>query len=230
MFRFVAFHTQCLCHHDDRIESNLWVRIFCKSPCRNAIRTSDILQWGSKVIGCTHKCRWKNASRTAAAKPIIARCSQTSNSPGARPSTNFPLSSLSCIGAPGGVVDYQREMQLMLNLQQSLLVHHSWGHQAQELATLQNKFQANSVTFVHSSAGRLSFLRSQFGNPCIWRYGVESLINLPLFPPDEYRETRPHSEHHKFLAARLSCACTAPPSSCEGKKQTYPALPSHRPP
>ena len=33
------------------------------------------------------------------------------------------------------------------------------------------------------------------------------------------RDARPHSEHHKFLAARLSCACT----SCEGKKQTNPA-------
>ena len=149
---------------DDRIESNLWVRIFCKSPCRNAIGTSDILQWGSKVIGCTHNCRWKNASRTAAAKPIIARCSQTSNSPWARPSTNFPLSSLSCIEAPGGVVDYQGEMQLMLNLQQSL--HHSWGHQALELATLQNKFQANSVQKIWD--WEKSYLTTcQIQSPCL---------------------------------------------------------------
>ena len=226
MFRFVAFHTQCLRHHNDRIESNLWVRTFCKSPCRNAIGTSDILQWGSKVIGCTHKCRWKNASRTAAAKPIIARCSQTSNSPGARPSTNFPLSSLSCIGAPGGVVDYQGEMQLMLNLQQSL--HHPWDTKLKSWQPCRINFRPISVTFAHSSAGRLSFLRFQSpGDP-----GLQSLMNSPLFPPlmNIARRTRPHSEHHKFLAARLSCACTAPPSSCEGKKQTFPALPSHRPP
>ena len=227
MFRFVAFHTQCLRHHNDIIASNLWVRIFCKSPCRNAIGTSDILQLGSKVIGCTHKCRWKNASRTAAAKPIIARCSQTSNSPGARSSTNFPLSSLSCIGAPGGVVDYQGEMQLMLNLQQSL--HHPWGHQAQELATLQNKFQANKCHL-------RTLVSWSFVLPAVSVSGRSraAVIDEFAFVPaaDEYREThtRPHSEHHKFLAARLSCACTAPPSLCEGKKQTNPAYASHRPP
>ena len=31
-------------------------------------------------------------------------------------------------------------------------------------------------------------------------------------PPDEYRETRPHSEHHKFLAAPPSPSVRAPPS------------------
>ena len=83
-------------------------------------------------------------------------------------------------------MDYQGEMQLMLNLQQSLLLHHLWGHQAQELATLQNKFQANKCHL-------RTLVSWSFVLPAVSVSGRSraAVIDEFAFVPaaDEYRET-----------------------------------------
>ena len=83
-------------------------------------------------------------------------------------------------------MDYQGEMQLMLNLQQSLLLHHSWGHQAQELATLHNKFQANKCHL-------RTLVSWSFVLPAVSVSGRSraAVIDEFAFVPaaDEYRET-----------------------------------------
>ena len=57
---------------------------FANQLSHRAIGTTDILQWGSKVIGCTH-CTYKEKMEAGRpAKPIIAGCSTASNGPGAQ--------------------------------------------------------------------------------------------------------------------------------------------------